>query len=78
VIFTRIGSVIAWVLVALGAFRTALGFLLAFGADDSEAAARALLAAANTGEAINEGMLAILAGVVVGVLVEISKSVAQQ
>lgn len=77
-VITKIGSVIAWVLLVLGAFRVTLGFLVAFGADDNEAASRALFAAANTGEAINEGTLAIIAGVALGILAEISKSVAQR
>ena len=76
--FTRFGAVIAWILVGLGSLRTGLGFYLAFTAQDNGAAARTYLAAKNTGEAINEGLLAIFAGVVVGILVEISNSLDEE
>ena len=73
--FTKIGKVLAHLGFWLGTFRVGMGFLLAFGTPDMEnnqAAARRFLGAATTGEAINEGMVAILVSVALGVLCEIS------
>lgn len=73
--FTKIGKILAHLMFWLGLLRVAMGFLFAFGAPDMEsnrAAARHFLSAATTGEAINEGMIAILIAVALGILVEIS------
>ena len=72
----RLGSFFAWALIALGGIRVVLGLLIAFGTDpgDNTEAAQILLASANTGEAIDEGFLAILAGIVVGLLTTIAKN----
>ena len=78
--FTRAGHVIAWLLFGLGTIRCSLGFLGAFGAESDEdmrAFAQYILAAETTGEAINEGMIAIFAAVCLGVLVEISRNLSQ-
>jgi len=75
--FIRFGSVIAWICTVLGILKTALGFFLAFKTESAEqmkAAAREYLAAATTGEAINEGMFMIAFGVLTGVLVQIAKN----
>jgi hypothetical protein len=73
--FTKIGKILAHLMFWLGLLRVAMGFLFALGAPDMEsnrAAARHFLSAATTGEAINEGMIAILVGVAFGILAEIS------
>jgi hypothetical protein len=73
--FTRIGKILAHLMFWLGLLRVAMGFLFALGTPDMEsnrAAARHFLSAATTGEAINEGMIAILVAVALGILVEIS------
>ena len=78
--FTRIGQIIAWILFVLGTLRCGLGFLGAFGtetAEDMRAFAKHILAAETTGEAINEGMIAIFAAVCLGILVEISRNIAR-
>lgn len=79
--FIRFGSVIAWICTILGALRTAFGFFLAYTTETPEqmkAAAREYLAAATTGEAINEGMFMIAFGVLTGVLVQIAKNTSRQ
>ncbi len=60
---------------ALGAIKTVVGFLVAFGigAEDNSAAARRYLAAANSGEAIDEGIMMLMAGVMVGLVVHTAK-----
>lgn len=73
--FTRIGKIVAHLLLWLGVFRVGMGFVIAYGTPDMESnrlAARNYLAAATTGEAINEGMISILAAIALGVLCEIS------
>ena len=73
--FTRIGKMIAHLMFWLGIARVALGFIGASGSADiesSRAFASRYLAAATTGEAINEGMMRILLAVALGVLCEIS------
>lgn len=74
----KLGSILAWFLTVAGGMRVAFGLLLALGvsAEDNAAAARMILAAANTGEAINEGMVALVVGVVIGLLVKIAKNTA--
>ncbi len=73
--FTRFGFWIASLLVVLGVLRVTTSHFFAFGSDDPEQAARHILAAASTGQAINEGMRAILGGVVLGILAEISQNI---
>ena len=70
-----LGSIIAWVAVALGALRAAMGFYVAFSfsGDTNVAASARYLGTANSGEAINEGMVVFVVGVVIGLLVEIAK-----
>lgn len=72
--FTRAAIFIAYLLFVLGSIRVALGAFFAATAEDNAAAAGRFFAAATTGEAINEGTLAIFAGVCLGVLAEISKA----
>lgn len=73
--FTRIGIIIAHLIFWMGTIRVGIGFLGAFGTQDMEENrdfSRRVLGSETTGEAINEGMLFILAGVAFGVICEIS------
>lgn len=73
--FTRIGKVIAHLIFWLGLLRVAMGLFVAFGTTDVEsnrAAASHYLAAATSGEAINEGVMYVLFAVALGVLCEVS------
>lgn len=77
--FTKTARIVAFLMFGLGVLRLAMGAILAFGTDtmaDNQAAARHILAASNTGEAINEGMLYIFAAIALGVLSEISRNTA--
>lgn len=74
--FTKIGTWIAHIVFWLGTTRVIVAAVLAFGSENmgqNVAASRRYLAASNTGEAINEGMMYMLVGVALGVLCEISK-----
>jgi len=75
--FTRIGRLVAYLAVALGALRIGLGFYVALNTEtlaaNAELSAR-YLAAASSGEAINEGLRLFVFGVFAGVAVEISTS----
>ena len=70
-----LGSLIAWVLISIGALRVAMGFYVAFSFIDNAnvAASARYLGTTNSGEAINEGMVMFIAGVVIGLLVKIAK-----
>ena len=73
--FVWTGRVIAHLMFRLGLLRVGMGFLVASGTADMEsnqAAARRYLAAATSGEAINEGMMYIVFGVSLGVLCQIA------
>ncbi|MEK1890738.1 MAG: hypothetical protein AAAB35_24880 [Phyllobacterium sp.] len=72
--FTKLGRIIAWLLVILGGIRASLGFVIAFGGN--QAMAQRYLGSGTTGEAIDKGLLFILLGVAVGMIAEISRSVA--
>ncbi|MER8970947.1 MULTISPECIES: hypothetical protein [unclassified Mesorhizobium] len=72
--FTKLGRVIAWVLVILGGFRAVLAFTIAFTTDQTMAPR--YLGSSSTGEAIDKGLLYFLVGVAVGMVAEISRSVA--
>ena len=75
--FVRFGSFIAWFCTILGSIRVILGFLVAYNSISNEQmreAAQHYLAAATTGEAINEGMLMVAFGVALGLLVVIAKN----
>ena len=72
--FTKLGRVIAWLLVIVGSLRVAQGFAIAF--TTGQAMAPRYLGSKTTGEAIDAGLLYILIGVVVGIVAEISRSIA--
>jgi hypothetical protein len=75
--FIRCGVLIAWFLILLGVLRTGAGLLETFFASALElsvAPARYLSAAA-AGDAISGGMIMVVAGVVMGLLVQIAKGV---
>lgn len=72
--FTKLARVIAWVFVILGGFRAVLAFTIAF--TNNQALAPRYLGSSSTGEAIDKGLLYFLIGVAVGVVADISRSVA--
>ena len=73
--FTKAGRVIAWLAVAFGGLRIALGFGLAGG---NPAAAQRYLGSATTGDAIDQGLMLVVFGIAIGILTDISRSVASK
>ena len=74
--FTRLGRVVAWLVLIFSFLRLALAVYLAttYQLD----AARRYLGPQNAGEVIDQSMIAILFAVVLGILTEISRSVAKR
>ncbi|TIL40239.1 hypothetical protein [Mesorhizobium sp.] len=70
--FTKLGQVIAWLLVIVGGSQAMLAFAVAFTTGQSPR----YFGSKPTGEAIDAGMLYVLIGVAVGIVAEISRSVA--
>mgnify|MGYP000722363704 CR=1 FL=1 len=73
--FIKAGSVIAWLAVVFGGIRLALGLFVAiqFSGEENAFFARRYLAAPNSGESINEAAMMFLAGILIGLLVQIAK-----
>ena len=73
-IFVWLGRALAWVLLLLGAARAGIGFLIASIPDQAtyEAATRRYIGSGTTGEAIDQGLLWVAAGIVVGLLARIA------
>lgn len=72
--FTKLGLVIAWLLVIVSGFRVVLA--LAIATTTGQNVSPRYLGSSSTGEAIDQGMLCFLIGVAVGIVAEISRSVA--
>ena len=71
----RFGSIIAWLLIGLGALRAAMGLFVAiYFVDDGDMvlAARRYLGT-SPADAQDSGFLVLIAGVVLGLLVKIAK-----
>lgn len=74
-VFVRLGRILAWALIILGSIRAGLGALVAFGTSDLasyQAATRRYIGSGTTGEAIDQGLMWVAAGIVVGLLVPIA------
>ncbi|CUH41572.1 hypothetical protein RUM4293_00446 [Ruegeria atlantica] len=72
----RLGSIIAWIAVILGSIRMGMGWYVASqfpGTEENLAASKRYLATANSGDAIDQGTIILIAGVVIGLLVRIAK-----
>lgn len=76
--FTKLGRIVAWVIFCTSVFRVAIGFLVAFSAEDPASAAQRYLGKVNTGEAINEGIYAIGIAIALGILTEISSNLSKE
>lgn len=76
-LFTRAGGLVAWVVVIYGLLRIALGVAVIQSSDPTAAAAR-YLGSGSGGAAIDKGIMAVIVGICIGVLVEISKSIADK
>ncbi len=74
--FTKFGRILAVLAIILGALRIATAVLV-LASDDPTSAAGAILGSKTTGQAIDQGIYTIVFGILVGVLTDISKSVAK-
>lgn len=72
--FTKLGRVIAWLMVIVGSFRMVLALAIIF--TTGQNMSPRYLGSKTTGEVIDASLLYILIGVAVGVVAEISRSVA--
>lgn len=72
---TKLGSIIAWLLVGFGTLRAATGLYVAvnFEGEANAIAAQRYLATPNSGDAIDQGLMLVFIGVVLGLLVKIAK-----
>lgn len=75
-----IGNVVAWLALILGVMRAGLGVFVAMGDDAQIRASMAAryLGSSTSGEAINQGLMVALFGLVLGVLVNIGRSLARR
>jgi hypothetical protein len=72
--FTKFGAIIAGLTVVCSLFQIVVGFAVAiFGSPEMAAG---ILGGRTTGRAINQGMLWLVVGLALGMLAEISRSVA--
>lgn len=74
--FARIGLVLAYLGLMLGAYQVAMGLFLALSTETmaaNVAAAQRYIGTTNSGEAIDQGGLYILVSVLLGALCEMSK-----
>jgi len=75
--FARTGNVVAWLIFILSAVRLVLAIAIAATTDgpaENSAFAMEYLAASTTGEAIDEAIYGLLAGLVLGILSQIGLS----
>lgn len=73
--FTKTARIIAWCVTILGILRVAMGVLV-INSEPSTVAAARFLGSKTTGEAIDQGLYWFACGILIGVLTEISYSVA--
>ena len=75
-----LGNIIAWLTMIYGGLRIGVGFFVA-SIDDPAARASAAaryLGSGTSGEAIDQGIMVFLFGLVLGILVKIGRSVSSQ
>ena len=72
--FTKAGRVIAWLALIFGVARIALGLVVAQSGDPSLASR--YLGSGTSGQAIDQGLYVLIFGIIVGVLTDISRSLA--
>lgn len=74
-----LGRIAAWLLLIFGALRVGVGFFVAGieNAEDRAVAAARYLGSTTSGEAIDQGLMVALCGIVLGVLVRIGQAAAK-
>ena len=73
--FTRLATVAAWIALVAGMFDFGLGWVVDLNRTNPNFDAARYLGSRTSGEAIDQGVLAITIGIVLGVLVEIHRSI---
>lgn len=75
-----LGNIVAWLAMILGLLRVAMGFSVAFIGDPAERAAAAsrYLGSGTSGDAIDRGIEVFLFGLVLGILVNIGRSLSER
>ncbi len=73
-IFTKIGTVVAVLLILLGVFAIASGFIVA---ENPELSGRYFSSNTGSGERIDQGFYTVGLGIAAGVITEISRSLAK-
>lgn len=73
--FTKAGRIVAWLAFGLGVIRFVMGYAVALSGDQS--LAPEYLGTKTSGQAIDQGQWAILLGIGLGILTEISRSAAR-
>ncbi|MBO9467121.1 hypothetical protein J7443_17900 [Tropicibacter sp. R15_0] len=68
------GNFLALALIVLGGWKVLMGLFVAIYLDGSEAATKAYLGSGTTGEQIDQGILWLVAGVVVGLIAKIARN----
>ena len=72
----RAGKVLSWLLIIFGGMRALVGLVIAFSLEGAElaAATQRYLGSGGAGDAIDEGIYAVAAGIVVGLLARIASN----
>lgn len=73
--FTKAGVVIAWLACIGGGLRAVMGFAVAFWGNDAMAVE--FFGSRTTGQVIDRGLYTMVFGICLGILTEISRSVAK-
>jgi hypothetical protein len=70
----KLAEVVAWVIIVFGLFRAATGFFIAsrFSGEDYAFATKRYLGSTTTGEAIDQGLVIFVVGLVIGLLAKIA------
>ena len=71
--FTKVGRILAWILLVMGVARAGMGYYVA-SVDDSVERAKATadyLVSGTSGQAIDKGLLLVLVAIALGILSEI-------
>jgi amino acid permease len=74
--FTKAGRVVAWLAIIFGCLRIALALFVVQSGDPN--LVPRYLGSGTTGQAINHGFYVLIFGIVIGVLTDISRSVAKE
>jgi uncharacterized membrane protein len=75
--FTKLGTVAAWIMLAMGALRVATGVYVGTNLSTPGFDPAYFLGSTIPGHAIDWGVIVVLCGISLGVLTEISRSVRQ-